>query len=101
MKIFPIFIIINLIGLQIAYAISQEDQQNFDKILTPLTKIYDFVKYASTLIASLFLVFAGISYMTTGNNVHKKDKVKQMIAYIVIGMALIWGAPFIVDYLLK
>ena len=46
-------------------------------------------------------MFAGISYMTTGNNVHKKDKVKQMIAYIVIGMALIWGAPFIVDYLLK
>ena len=101
MKIFPIFVLINLIGLQVVHAISQEDKQNFDQILTPIAKIYDFVKYSTTLVASLFLVFAGITYMTASSNVNKKDTVKQMIAYIVIGIAIIWGAPYIVSYLLK
>lgn len=101
MKVILIFIFVILLSLSLVYSITEEEQQKFDNILTPLSKIYDFVKYASTLIASLFLVFAGISYMTASNDISKKDKVKKMIAYIIVGLIIIWAAPSIVDYLLK
>lgn len=72
---------------------------SFDEILRPVTRIYDFVKYAATGIASLFLVFAGITYMTSGSDPSKKENAKNMIAYVIVGLIIIWAAPLIVNYL--
>ena len=72
---------------------------NFDQILQPVTRIYDFVKYAATAIATLFMVFAGITYMTSSSDPGKKENAKNMIAYIIIGLIIIWAAPMIVNYL--
>jgi len=37
-------------------AVSASDQQTFDQILEPVMKVYNFVKYAATVVAVLFLV---------------------------------------------
>ena len=42
--------------------ITQQDQQKFDQILEPVMKIYNFIKYAATALAVVFLVFAGITF---------------------------------------
>jgi type IV secretory pathway VirB2 component (pilin) len=80
--------------------ISADDQARFDEILSPVMKIYDLVKYVASAIAVIFLLFAGISYMTAGSNPIKRDQAKNMAAYVIIGLVIIWAAPFIVSYLI-
>ena len=79
--------------------ISPEDQETFDNILEPVMKIYNFVKYSATVLAVLFLIFAGVTFITSGNDQAKREKAKMMATYIVIGLIVIWVAPLIVGYL--
>ncbi len=73
------------------------DTGTFDKILEPVWKVYNFVKYIATAIAALFLVFAGIMYMTSGNDPTQRDNAKHTIGYVVLGLVIIWAAPFAVQ----
>lgn len=77
--------------------ISDEDKAQFDEILTPIMKIYNMVKYFSSVIAGIVLLWAGISYMTSGNDPRKRDTSKNIAAYVVIGLIVIWAAPFVVN----
>jgi type IV secretory pathway VirB2 component (pilin) len=79
---------------------SDTDKTTFDKILEPVMKIYNFVKYTATLIALLVLLFSGINYMLSGYDIKKRDQAKNMATYVVIGLVVIWAAPFAVQYLL-
>lgn len=73
---------------------------DFDEILAPLQTIYDLVKYTATVIASLIMVFAGISYITSGSDPGKREKAKNMVMYVIIGLMVIWAAPFVVELIL-
>ena len=75
------------------------DTGTFDQILQPVWKVYNFVRYIATAIAAVVLVFAGITYMTSGADMGKRESAKQMIGYVVIGLIVIWAAPFIVQIL--
>ena len=79
--------------------LSDEEKDEFDDILEPLMKIYNFIKYAATMIGVLMFVFAGISFVTAGGDQAKKERAKQMAVGVVIGLVLIWVAPLIVGYL--
>lgn len=79
--------------------ISAEDQATFDQILTPVMKIYNFIKYAATVLAVVFLVFAGVSFILSAGDTAKRESAKNMGTYIIIGLIIIWIAPLIVQYL--
>ena len=79
---------------------SAPDTASYDEILTPVYAIYDFVKYSVTVIAGLVLLFAGITYVASGSDVGKRDKAKNMITYVIVGLVVIWAAPFIVKLVL-
>ncbi|PIN81082.1 hypothetical protein COV13_02380 [Candidatus Woesearchaeota archaeon CG10_big_fil_rev_8_21_14_0_10_32_9] len=79
--------------------ISEEDQETFDQILEPVMKIYNFVKYAATVLAVLFLLFAGVLFITSANDQAKREQAKSMAMYIVIGLVIIWVAPLVVGFL--
>jgi hypothetical protein len=79
--------------------ISEEDQETFDGILAPVMKIYNFVKYSATVIAVLFLVFAGVTFVTSGNDQAKREQAKNMAMYVVIGLVIIWVAPLVVQFM--
>jgi hypothetical protein len=78
------------------FLVSAADTATYDQILQPIQAIYDLVKYAVTIIAGLVLLFAGISYITSGSDPIKRDRAKNMIMYVLIGLAIIWAAPFVV-----
>lgn len=80
--------------------ISTEDKAKFDQILEPVMKVYNLIKYAASIIAVLALLFAGISYMFSGNDIRKRDVSKNMAAYVLIGLVVIWAAPFVVNLLI-
>ena len=79
--------------------ISDEDKEKFDEILTPVMKVYNFIKYIASAVAAIFLLFAGISYMTSGSDPRKRDQAKNMAAYVVIGLFIIWATPLVVEFL--
>ena len=88
-----------LADLNFNEAMSPEDKANADQILSPLMKIYNFAKYAATMVGVLMFVFAGISFVTAGGDMAKKERAKQMAVGVVIGLVLIWVAPLIVGYI--
>jgi len=79
--------------------ISDEDRATFDEILQPVMKIYNLIKYVATVVAVIVILFAGITYITSGSNAGKREQAKNMIMYVVIGLIVIWGAPLIVNFI--
>jgi len=79
--------------------ITPQEEQQFDQILSPVMKVYNFIKYAATVIGVLMLVFAGVSFLTAGGEQLKKEKAKNTAVGVVIGLVLIWVSPYIVQYL--
>ena len=87
-------------AVELNSTITDEEKAQFDEILTPVMKIYNFIKYGVSIIAVIALLFAGISYMFSGNDIRKRDTSKNMASYVIIGLALIWAAPFVVNLLI-
>jgi type IV secretory pathway VirB2 component (pilin) len=79
--------------------ISPEDQATFDKILEPVMKIYNLVKYIASVIAVVVLLLAGINYIMGGADPKKRDNAKAMATYVVVGLVVIWAAPFVVNFI--
>ena len=95
-----VILILVLIAMPVAFAeISSSDKATFDEILEPVMKIYNFVKYSATVLAMLFLAFAGITYIMSGGDTAKREQAKMMATYIIIGLIVIWVAPLLVRYL--
>jgi len=95
-----------LMSLQLIYAfefnstISSADKSTFDQMLQPIMKIYNLVKYIASAIAGVILLFAGISYMTSGSDPKARENAKAMAMYVIIGLIVIWAAPLIVNFLI-
>jgi len=96
-ELFVMFIIPAVLAVDLNQEISNEDKQAFDEILSPVMMIYNFIKYGATGIAGIMLLFSGINYMTSGSDVKKRDNAKHMATYVIIGLVVIWAAPFIVN----
>ena len=80
--------------------ISEEEKAQFDVILSPVMKIYNLVKYTASVIAVIALLFAGISYMMSGEDVRKRETSKSMATYTFIGLFIIWAAPYVVTLII-
>ena len=87
-------------ALDFSGGVSGSDQATFDQILAPVMKVYNLVKYAASAIAVLVLLFAGITYMTSGSDPRKRDNAKNMATYVVIGLFVIWAAPMVVNFVI-
>ncbi len=95
-----------LIALPIAAAadfntqLSDADKATFDKILEPVMKIYNLVKYAASVIAVVIMLFSGVSYMISGSDPKKRESAKNMAMYVIIGLIVIWAAPLVVNFII-
>lgn len=97
--VFSFALFFSLILLQLVL-VSAADPSTYDQILQPIQAVYDLVKYSVTVIAGLIMLFAGISYITSGSDPGKREKAKNMVMYVLIGLAVIWAAPFLVKLVL-
>lgn len=96
--LFPLTKVVHAASLDTT--ISDEEKSQFDVILTPIVKIYNFIKYTASLVAVIALLFAGMSYMFSGNDVKKRETSKNMAAYVIVGLSVIWAAPYVVNVLI-
>ena len=96
--VFLFLIVINFASAVDFYDdITNEDKETFDEILEPVMRIYNFAKYSATIISVVILLFAGTTYMGSGNDPAKREKAKSTIAYVALGLIIVWGAPLIVQ----
>ena len=98
-KLLTTVLCVTLLVMQLAI-VSAAEQSDFEEVLKPLQTIYDLVKYAATVISGLVILFAGITYIASGSDPGKRDKAKNMVTYVFIGLMVIWAAPFVVDLIL-
>jgi succinate dehydrogenase/fumarate reductase cytochrome b subunit len=104
-SILGLVLLVAMFALQVVVAIdynqpiSATDKATFDTMLAPVLKIYNLVKYFASAIAVLVLLFAGITYITSGNDPGKREQAKNMAMYVVIGLVVIWLAPWIVSFI--
>ena len=82
------------------YEPSRSDIRVYNELLEPVFKILNFVKYAGTLIAVLYLLMTAISFITSGNNIGLREANKSAISFIILGLVIIWGAPTIVNFIM-
>lgn len=94
-----ILLLVCYIAMQFAL-VSAATQADYEEILQPLMTIYDLVKYAATVISGIVMLFAGIVYITSGSDPGKREKGKNMVMYVIIGLIVIWAAPFVVNLIL-
>jgi type IV secretory pathway VirB2 component (pilin) len=87
-------------AVDINTTITASEKASFDQILVPVMKIYNFVKYSASVIAVIALLYAGISYMMAGSDPKMRDISKNVAAYVIIGLVIIWAAPYIVNLLI-
>ncbi|MFH1238393.1 MAG: pilin [archaeon] len=99
LKVLPLAILTLLVLTQIGMVVAA-DESDFEEILKPLTTIYNLIKYAATIIAGLVMLFAGITYISSGSDPGKREKAKSMVMYVIVGLIVIWAAPFVVDLIL-
>ena len=97
LSVLAFFLFLSILQMTLVSAASNPQ---YDAILQPIQNVYNFVKYAVTIIACLVLIFAGYTFITNGSDPKKKDSAKNMIMYVVIGLAIIWAAPLIVNLVL-
>ena len=101
----PIFLVLFLalmiVPIVLAYDFndkpSADEKSLFDNFLEPLMRIYRFIKYVATAIGVLVITIAGIVAITSGNDPERRNKAKEMIGYVLIGILIIWLAPLIVQ----
>jgi len=96
-----LFLPFGVMAVDFNSTVSAQDQATFDQILSPVMKIYNFVKYAASVLAVLFLIFAGVTFIMSGNDAAKREQAKMMATYVVIGLIVIWVAPLVVSYIVK
>ena len=87
-----------VVAAELNTTISSEDKATFDQILVPVMKVYNFVKYVASVVAVIFMLFAGLSYMTSGSDIRKRDTAKNIATYVLIGLFIVWAAPMAVSY---
>jgi len=98
LSVLAFFLCMTFVQMTLVSATGNESQ--YQEILQPVQNVYDFVKYAVTIIAGLLLIFAGYTFITSGNDPKKKEEAKNMVMYVIIGLAIIWAAPLIVKLIL-
>lgn len=80
--------------------LTSDQEKTFEKILDPVMKLYDLARYIASAVAGIMLVIAGINYMLSGNDPQKRENSKKTATYVVLGLIMIWSAPYLVNYLI-
>lgn len=92
-------IVLPSVAAQFNETISPEDKATFDQILEPVLRIYNLIKYAATFIAVIVLVLAGANYIMSGSDPKRREGAKNMVMYVLVGLAIIWAAPLVVEFI--
>ncbi|MFH0714489.1 MAG: pilin [Candidatus Diapherotrites archaeon] len=91
-------ILSSALGLVMVSSIAFADTTT-EQILAPLNNIYTLIKAIVGVVGIIALTIAGARFMFSGDDMQAREGAKNMAAYSIIGLVLVWVAPLIVTYL--
>lgn len=94
----PTLIFFMLSATPFVHAADASDE-NLQKIKEPLERIYTVVQTLISIVAVLVITFAGFRFMASGKNIQARESAKQMLSYAVMGLLIIWIAPYLANFL--
>ena len=105
-QLLPLLLLLTLMVAPLVLAEPDFDQDltasekaKADEALSPIMLLYRYATYAATVIGVMVIVYAGVMLMIAGGEQAKKQRAKNMIVGVIIGLILIWSAPLIIDIL--
>ncbi|VVC00523.1 Uncharacterised protein [uncultured archaeon] len=57
------------------------------------------MKIVISILGMIAITAAGAMYMFSGGNISTRESAKSMASYSVLGLVLVWVAPYVVSYL--
>ncbi len=79
---------------------SGEKSCTWSDLINLINRIIDLLLYATIVIATITLVYAGFLMLTSGGNSGKVEQAKGMIGKVVLGFVFTFGAWLIVHFIL-
>lgn len=101
-KFYIVYIIyfVVLLGLPfLANAIKIDNPIQYDKIEDILAAITELLKNIAILVGTIMIIISGIQYITSAGNEEKITKAKKNLVYTIIGVAIIFAADLIIDFI--
>jgi len=72
---------------------------DLEKIKEPLDRVYSVIQTLVSVVGVIVISFAGFKFMVSGENLQARESSKHMMGYAVMGLLVIWMAPYLVNYL--
>ena len=70
-------------------------------VLQVVQNSINFLVSASVLLVVIFVVLAGITFMTSGTNAHARESARKRIGNAVVGLLVVLAAWLVVDFIMK
>ena len=85
---------------QFSDGLSNAEQNQLNEILSPINKFISATRIIAVSIAALFLAIAGVLFIIGRGDPAQKERAKQMVTYVVIGLGVIVIAPAVVQFVI-
>jgi len=73
---------------------------DLDKIKEPLDRVYSVIQTIVSVVGVIVITFAGFRFMSSGDNIQSRESAKHMLSFAVIGLMIVWIAPYLVNYII-
>jgi hypothetical protein len=80
-------------------ALNQTRFSSLEEFITTIVNSYLIIGVA--ILAVIFLIKSGISYILSGGDSKKTEEAQKSIVYIIIGLVICILAPLLIQYLVK
>jgi len=91
---------VNAAEIDFHQGLTTEQQSSFENMSKPLITLYSMLKYFASVGGAIYLVIAGIGFMTAGSNSKNRDEAKMKATGVVLGLVVIWIAPMLVTIMM-
>lgn len=80
--------------------LTQSQKETFEKMSQPFILIYNMLKYFASIGGAIYLVIAGVNFMTAGADSKQRNEAKLRATGVILGLAIIWIAPMLVTIMM-
>ena len=79
------------------YTPTQEQEQAMQEIEGKFLGIYWFIRNIITVVAVIAIAYAGLKFMTSGDDPIKRNESKNLMMAIIVGVIIVWAAGYIIQ----
>lgn len=80
-------------------SITEQEKATFREMFKPLLSLFNMFKFLASIVAGVYLAWGAINLIMSGDDFKKRETAKQKLAFAVLGMMIIWGIPYFMQFM--